>query len=94
MQSRALAGLANLRELGISNNEIVDVRVLGSTITLQRLDLRNNRIEDVRPLEGLGEVESIDVRGNPVDCEGLEHLVSALGRDIVARDSCNGHSPP
>ena len=63
---RALAGLAGLEALDLSDNRIADVWPLAGLAELRRLDLSGNRIADVAALAELAKLEVLDLGGNAV----------------------------
>ena len=62
----ALAGLAGLETLDLSDNAVANLWPLAELAALRRLDLSGNRIADVSALAGLAALETLDLSGNAV----------------------------
>ena len=61
-----LAALPNLKRLGLSENDIVDLSPLAALTNLEKLYLRTNDIVDVGPLASLTNLELLDLRNNDI----------------------------
>ena len=61
-----LAGLTQLRDLYIFNNQISDLTPLASLTQLETLDIFNNQISDLTPLASLTQLETLDIANNQI----------------------------
>ncbi len=72
-----ITNLVNLNSLGLSNNQISDIRFLEKLTNLNALDLSNNQIRYIRFLEKLIDLKSLDLSNNQIrDIGFLEKLTS------------------
>ena len=56
----------NLTRLGLSSNEINDIKPLQSLTNLTTLGLYDNQISDIKPLESLTNLLELYLGGNPI----------------------------
>ena len=74
-----LAGLTQLRDLGLWENHIPDISPLAELSNLIRLNLKNNVISDVSPLAGLINLESLELEDNLIsDISPLDGLAENI----------------
>jgi len=73
-----LAGLTNLKGLGLGSNNISDISVLAGLTNLESLGIYDNQISDVSPLFGLTNLRGIRLTPNPLTTEKIEELQAAL----------------
>ena len=67
LEIKNLTGLekcANLLELNLSNNAIIDLKPLAALENLQSLDLSKNKISDLTPLAKLKKLQYLELSGN------------------------------
>ena len=69
--------------LRINDNEISDLRPLGTLTKLRELFFKNNRVTDISPLETLTELRRLDISGNRIrDLSPLETLTELQALSI------------
>ena len=85
-----LAGLANLRQLNLSDNGLADIGALASLGQLQELGLAGNRVADLSALRGLTRLTLLELNGNLVTSlsplAGLTELLALLAEDNAIAD--------
>ena len=73
-----LAGLTNLKTLGLGRNQITDLTPLANLIQLETLWIPDNQITDLTPLAKLTELKMLYLGGNPVPADQKKMLINAL----------------
>jgi hypothetical protein len=91
----SLTGLeyaANLQELRLAHNQIMDISPLSGLSKLRTLDLNNNRIPDISLLSTIGNLEYVDLHDNRFSdlsaLSPLSRLQTLVVRGNHIRDVC------
>ena len=73
-----LAGLSDLKTLGLGRNQITDLSPLAKLTQLNKLWLPNNQINDLTPLAKLTKLKMLHLGGNPIPDDQKKMLINAL----------------
>ena len=73
-----LAGLSDLKTLGLGRNQITDLTPLANLIQLNKLWLPDNQINDLTPLAKLTKLKMLYLGGNPIPDDQKKMLINAL----------------
>jgi internalin A len=72
-----LKELANLTQLGLSVNQLIDINPLKELTNLTQLGLSNNQLSDINPLKGLTSLKQLELHGNQLsDISPLKELTN------------------
>ena len=80
----ALAGLTQLKELGLEHNQLTDASVLAELTQLTSLNLEHNQISDVSPLAELTQLKMLAISFNQItDMSALAGLTQLTDLEIA-----------
>ena len=81
----AIAGLTQLKELGLTENQISDITPLTGLTQLETLNISWNQISDISPLAGLKNLKTLTLDGNQIsDISPLTGLTQLKGLSMTA----------
>ena len=80
----AIAGLTQLKELGLTENQLSDITPLTGLTQLEALNMSRNQLSDISPLAGLTQLKTLALEGNQIsDISPLAGLINLKGLSIT-----------
>ena len=84
---KPLAGLTELKELVLYDNQITDLKPLAGLTELTTLNLSDNQITDLTPLAGLTELKELLLFSNQITKAEIAKLQKALPKCRIKHDA-------